>query len=906
MDVVREFQEQRQESGLNSSEDRTCEQPIPNPEALGQFFKFSLDLLCIAGLDGYFKHLNPAWERILGHTATELLSCPFIEFVHPDDRDATLAEVAKLSAGRNTIAFENRYRCANGAYRWLSWRATPLPEKQLIYAVARDITPQKEAEAALQKLQRKTITILESINDAVFTLDSEWQFTYLNSRAEQILGCGTNEIIGECIWQVFPEMVGSTFEREYRRARSQHLSARFEAFEPKLELWFEVRVYPYEDGISVYFRDVTSRKQTESAMLERSRLSALEAEVGVTLAQGGRLPSILQRCLDSVTRQMDGSLAAVWQLNSATNLLQLVSVAGFLSLDALPKRLNPDSTVGRVAETDQPHLANKIPNDFALEESLRSQLGEIHAFAAYPLVIDEHSLGAMVLCSRQPLTDAACSTLSWVSTAIAIALDRAWAREALLSKRETLLYRLSNQIRTSLDLNTILSTAVNEIRSLLQIHRCYVLWYSQSTPPSLAVTHEAKDADLPSLLETFPLRRANILGEKICNQEVICIDDVRQQSALDEATRSLLTDLGITAQLLLPLKTRNNQLGAVVCSYCEGPRPWSDDEVQLLQVVVEQLAIAIDQADLYAQSRSAALAAQTQAHQLSSTLQDLQQTQSQLIQTEKMSSLGEMVAGVAHEINNPVNFISGNLTHASDYTEDLLDLLHLYQKHYPNPDPEIQTHADAVELDFLTEDLPKVLSSMQVGAQRIRKIVLSLRNFSRLDESEKKPVDIHEGLENTLMILQHRLKPSAKSGGITVEKEYSDLPMVECYAGQLNQVFMNILSNAIDALEEQTAPRIITIRTGMGCPLKPDRCEITPSMRCVLIRIQDNGPGMTEAVRKRLFEPFFTTKPAGKGTGLGLSISYRIVVEKHAGAMQCLSEPGQGSEFWIQIPLTTD
>lgn len=287
--------------------------------------------------------------------------------------------------------------------------------------------------------------------------------------------------------------------------------------------------------------------------------------------------------------------------------------------------------------------------------------------------------------------------------------------------------------------------------------------------------------------------------------------------------------------------------------------------------------------------------------QLQTTLEELHQTQTQMVQSEKMSALGQMVAGVAHEINNPVNFIHGNLNHVDEYTQELVGLLQRYQSYYPNPPQELQEALEDADLAFLMTDLVKMLQSMKVGTERIREIVLSLRNFSRLDEAEFKAVDIHEGIDNTLVILRHRFKARAERPEIQVVKDYGQLPLVECYAGQLNQVFMNILSNAIDAFEESNQGKSFE-----AIAAKPNTLWLHTAVTAqgaVQITIADNGPGITETVRNRLFNPFFTTKAVGKGTGLGLSISYQIITEKHGGQLSCHSIPGQGAKFVIEIPI---
>lgn len=286
--------------------------------------------------------------------------------------------------------------------------------------------------------------------------------------------------------------------------------------------------------------------------------------------------------------------------------------------------------------------------------------------------------------------------------------------------------------------------------------------------------------------------------------------------------------------------------------------------------------------------------------QLRTALSQVQQSQVQLVQAEKMAVLGQLVAGVAHEINNPVNFIHGNLSHVEDYTNDLLSFVQLYQKYSANSAPELQKAADALDLEFIQTDLPKTLASMKIGTHRICEIVRSLRNFSRLDESDCKAVDIHEGINSTLLILQHRLKGKSECPEIQVIRDYGELPLVECYAGSLNQVFMNILVNALDALEEFS-----TKRTYAENQAHPGRLTICTSLvgEWVQIAIADNGPGIPANIQPRIFDPFFTTKPVGKGTGMGMSISYQIITEKHRGKLSFSSTVGQGTEFVIQIPI---
>lgn len=316
--------------------------------------------------------------------------------------------------------------------------------------------------------------------------------------------------------------------------------------------------------------------------------------------------------------------------------------------------------------------------------------------------------------------------------------------------------------------------------------------------------------------------------------------------------------------------------------------------------MTRQLQLSYKQLQEYSHTLEEKVTARTQElkeknEDLKSTLTKLQQTQSQLIQNEKMASLGQMVAGIAHEINNPVNFIHGNLAPLNEYSTNLLNLIRLYEEEYPTDTPIIAEEKEAIDLDFLQSDLPKVLASMKMGTTRIREIVVSLRNFSRLDEADRKEVDLHEGLESTLLILKNRFKVKSNRPEIRLVRKYGQLPQIECYPSQLNQVFLNLIGNAIDALEPLAiAGEIETPTIYIHTTLKEKQA---------IVCIADNGPGIPEETRQKIFDPFFTTKPIGKGTGLGLSISYSIIVERHCGELSCISAPGEGAKFMISIPI---
>ncbi|MBH8573488.1 GAF domain-containing protein [Nostocaceae cyanobacterium CENA369] len=477
-------------------------------------------------------------------------------------------------------------------------------------------------------------------------------------------------------------------------------------------------------------------------------------------------------------------------------------------------------------------------------------------------------------------------------------LAKAAERERKATQRQKTLAATVEKIRQSLDLKTIFATSTQEVRRLLEVDRVTIYrfgsnWSGEFVAESLAQGWKQVRELVPVIADDY---LQNTQGGDFANGKILIIEDIHITNSSSRHT-ALLELMEARACMIVPIFQGENLWGLLAAYQNTEPRHWQEDEVDLLMQIGTQLGVGLQQAELLEQT-------QRQKEELTLAIKELQHTQSQLIQSEKMAGLGQLVAGVAHEINNPISFIYGNITYVTEHTENLFKLLRLYQKNYPKPKAEIQIQATELDLDFIADDLPKILTSMMMGAERISQLVLSLRTFARLDEAEMKPVDIHEGIDSTLYILQHRLQPQTHSLAIEVIKEYGDLPLVVCYAAQMNQVFMNILNNAIDALEHSAnSGEYAIVKTNTtDKPQIQIRTELVEG-NSIQIRIADNGCGIPSSMRSRIFEPFFTTKQPGQGIGLGLSISYQIIVQKHGGQIECVSEPGNGCEFWIKIPI---
>jgi Signal transduction histidine kinase regulating C4-dicarboxylate transport system len=495
--------------------------------------------------------------------------------------------------------------------------------------------------------------------------------------------------------------------------------------------------------------------------------------------------------------------------------------------------------------------------------------------------------------------------LEGVASQLAIAINQAklYSKTRRLAEQESLLRLISNQIRSTLDLGTILQTAVREVRQLLNCDRVIIYQFQDNWQGKVVV--EDMSVPWPSILGDMGADKCfkGDYADFYQQGRVRAINDIFQAD-LESCHVDFLDSLQVKANLIVPIVTSRNEensadtavsydpkfpgrlWGLLIAHECGDTRNWEQQETELLSQIADQMAIAIQQAELYSQVQEAAVKSQAQTQQLQATLEELRSTQQQLIQSEKMSGLGQMVAGIAHEINNANNFIHANLFHAQEYVKTLTEALDLCAKAGPEAAEAIAKINEELELDYIREDFDKLLNSMREGSGRIRSIVTTLRSFSRLDHSEFKAVDLNEGFESSLLMLQNKLKPNIK-----INKQYGNLPLVNCHAGQINQVFYALIDNALDALNSAKKPGELTIRTASE-----------PGW--VTISVRDTGTGIPAEIQDKIFDPFFTTKPVGSGTGLGLSVCYQVIVQAHGGRINCVSQVGEGTELIVEIPLT--
>ncbi|MBD1924655.1 AAA family ATPase [Microcoleus sp. FACHB-831] len=801
--------------------------------------------------DGVILYANPRFGSTFGLLSEEVIGCKSPNlYYNPADRQGLLDGLAKNGYVQN---YELRAKKADGTLIWVSLSAQPLTfnGEQTMLSALHDISDRKRLEQLKDEFLANTSHELRTPLNGIIGI------------AESLIDGATGKLSKQTISNL--EMVVSSGRRlsnlvndilDFSKLKYRNLT---------------LQIKPV--GMREIVDIVLKLSQPLIGNKPLQLLNSIDPLIPPVDADEDRLQQILYNLVGNAIKFTDSGIVEV-SATVANNQVQITVSDTGIGI--------PAADLDRIFESFEQAdgTTARVYGGTGLGLAIVKQLVELHGSKIrVESNVGEGSQFSFTL----PLSDSKLEIAPTVTTVhhLLEQLNLGIQPTDLLPTAETLSTSITSEINSTqgnLKILLVDDEPVNlQVLSNYLSGQNYTLIKASSGIEALSIIEGGTKPDMILLDVMMP----RMTGYQVCQE-------IRKQFSLSE--------------LPILMLTAKNQIGDLVIGFNSGANDYLTKPISKKELIA-RINIHFQISKLEALRESEARERE-KAQDLEHTLRQLQRTQVQLIQAEKMSSLGQLVAGVAHEINNPVNFIYGNLSYAKEYTQDLLKILQLYEQYYPNPVREIKLETDEIDLQYLKEDLPKVIGSMQIGADRISLIVRSLQNFSRLDQSEMKAVDIHAGIDSSLVILQSRLKGKPGQPDIQLIKEYGCLPRVHCYAGQLNQVFMNLLTNALDALEDAQASQYLNEPSKINSKQLPKlriQTEVLEGEK-VAIRISDNGLGIPAEIQQRIFDPFFTTKPVGKGTGLGLSISYQIVVEKHGGHLECSSNPGEGTEFSIIIP----
>lgn len=841
--------------------------------------------------EGKITFFNEFAETFFGYSEAEIIGKSAIGTIIPktDLSENDLAAMIRdcLAQPEKYCQNENENIRRNGERVWIAWTNKPLLDAKGnlagLLCIGTDIGDRKQAEIALQASESELRALFAAMNDVIFVIDTSGRYLKIAPTNPELFYKPPAELIGKTVHEIMQPESADFFVSQIRLTADtkQTHSLEYSLKIGNREVWFVANISPMQENTVVWIaRDITQRKQAENWLIGQKQVLEMIAKdepLGDTL-------NALVKIIEQQSRDVMGSILLLdkdgqhLRHGAAPSLPETYNAA----VDGVAIGPNVGSCGTAVYRCEQV-IVTDIASDPLWQNFRDFTLGfGLRACWCAPILSSQGQvLGTFAMYCAQPRSpeNFDLELIEAVRNLAGIAIERKQAEESLKQLNQELENRVKQRTAQLMQSEERWQLALKGNNDgiwdwNLQTKEIFISERFQEITgyehrPNIDYFDEWKTGthpdDLDLVIQAFQDHLDRKTPHYIIEYRLLCYNSAykwilsRGQALWDESGKAVRIVGSIT-----DITER------------------------------KQAEEALRQSDARERER---------AQQLEQALLELRSTQTQLVQTEKMSSLGQLVAGIAHEVNNPVNFIHANITYLKQYTKQLLDLVTLYQQEYPEPKSKIRDLIEEIDLGFMAGDLIKIVGSMQVGTERIRQIVLSLRNFSRLDEAQMKSVDIHAGIDSTLLILQHRLKASDKWPIIQIVKDFGKLPLVECYASQLNQVFMNIIANGIDAIEERYQK--LSVAEAEANPGRISICTMMTTQKTVIVEISDNGTGIPENVRNRIFNPFFTTKEVGKGTGLGMSISHSIVVEKHKGKIECISSIGCGTTFQIEIPIGT-